>query len=257
VRDFCRRVKAAGYDGVEAGLPTGDRPQTDAFLEALDSQGLCFIGDHHQSAASDLEQHRQDMLEHLSWLADAQPLFINSQTGRDWFPLEDNLSLINSAQELGKERGIRILHETHRGKFSFCAASTKAVLERAPHILLSADFSHWCVVSESLLEDQGTALESAIQRTRHIHARVGFQEGPQVPDPRSPQAQEALAAHLGWWDRILKARRAAGDGSFTLTPEFGPPPYMPVLPWTGMSVADQWEINAHMAHTLRERWADL
>jgi hypothetical protein len=39
----------------------------------------------------------------------------------------------------------------------------------------------------------------------------------------------------------------------TVTPEFGPPPYLPVLPWTQMPVASQWDINVHMMHLLRDR----
>jgi len=253
-REFCRQVKDAGYDGVESDLPTGDQTQTDAFLEAMADNGLAFIGDHHQSSARNLEEHRKQLREHLEWLVAAKPLFINSQTGRDWFTLDDNLSLIGTAHQLSEQTGMTILHETHRGKFSFCAASTKAAMDRDPRLRLSADFSHWCVVSESLLEDQDQALEAAIRRTHHIHARVGFPEGPQVTDPRSPQAKAALDAHLSWWDRCIEARKADGLQTFTITPEFGPAPYMAVLPWTGMPVADQWEINRHMMNMLRERY---
>ena len=33
----------------------------------------------------------------------------------------------------------------------------------------------------------------------------------------------------------------------TFTPEFGPPGYMPTLPYTKQPVADLWELNAWMA----------
>jgi hypothetical protein len=37
--------------------------------------------------------------------------------------------------------------------------------------------------------------------------------------------------------------------------EFGPPHYLPALPFTRQPVADQWDINVYMMKTLRERYA--
>ena len=193
--EFCAKAKAAGYHGIEMSLPTGMQDKTDLILESLSLHGLSLIGQHHQTSIADRAGHARELQAHLRWLASAKPLFINSQTGRDWFPFEDNLALIGAAQAIAEESGITVLHETHRGKFSFCAAATKPFLDRLPELRLSADFSHWCTVSESLLEDQEAAVSAAIDRTDHIHARVGHAEGPQVSDPRAPEWQSALDAH--------------------------------------------------------------
>jgi len=40
----------------------------------------------------------------------------------------------------------------------------------------------------------------------------------------------------------------------TITPEFGPPPYFPILPWTKAPVGSQWDINLHMMQLLRRRY---
>jgi sugar phosphate isomerase/epimerase len=253
--DFCTKVKAAGFDGVEMSLPTGDQDTTDHILATLAKHGLAFIGQHHQTSTADRAEHANELQTHLSWLARAKPLFINSQTGRDWFPLDDNLALIGVAQAIAEETGITILHETHRGKFSFCAAGTKPFLDRLPGLRLSADFSHWCNVSESLLEDQEAAVSAAIDRTDHIHTRVGHTEGPQVSDPRAPEWQTAFETHLAWWDRIIQKHRDRGTPTFTMTTEFGPFPYMPTLPWTGMPLASQWDINCYMMDFLGKRYA--
>jgi hypothetical protein len=74
-----------------------------------------------------------------------------------------------------------------------------------------------------------------------------------VSDPQAPEWQPAVEAHVRWWERIAVAKRAAGAERLTVTPEFGPPPYLPVLPWTQMPVASQWDINVHMMHLLRDR----
>ena len=36
--------------------------------------------------------------------------------------------------------------------------------------------------------------------------------------------------------------------------EFGPPHYLPALPYTQQPVADQWAINVHMMQLLRKRY---
>jgi len=68
--------------------------------------------------------------------------------------------------------------------------------------------------------------------------------------------EAAVEAHLGWWKKIAASKRAAGVAQLTITPEFGPPPYLPTLPWTQMPVASQWDINVHMMNFLREHLAD-
>jgi len=253
--EFCARAAGAGYDGIELSLTMGDRAGTDAILEGVRKNSLLLIAQHWETSNPDVEAHKAEYLRRLEWLADAKPLFINSQTGRDFFPFEKNREILKTAMAFASSRGLRVLHETHRGKFSFAAATTAAFLRELPELHLSADFSHWCVVSESLLADQGESLDLAISRADHIHARVGFAEAPQVSDPRAPEHAEALAAHLGWWDRIVKRHRESKAETMTVTPEFGPWPYLPALPYTRMPVVDQWELNVHMMEMLRKRWS--
>lgn len=37
----------------------------------------------------------------------------------------------------------------------------------------------------------------------------------------------------------------------TITPEFGPAPYMPLLPFTQQPLGNQWEINRKMMERLQ------
>jgi hypothetical protein len=109
-------------------------------------------------------------------------------------------------------------------------------------------------VSESLLADQPDNLNLALSRVDHIHARIGHQEGPQVNDPRAPEWDNAVKAHFGWWDKIINRKRQNGE-LMTILTEFGPPDYMPTLPYTREPLADQWAINEYMMQTLRKRYA--
>ena len=124
-----------------------------------------------------------------------------------------------------------MVHETHRGRFTYAANITKNYLDKLPSLRLTFDISHWCAVHESYLDDQAEAVQAAMARTDHIHSRVGYPEGPQVSDPRAPEWKAALEKHLAWWDKIVAMRQQKGS-PVTVTAEFGPVSYMPTLPFT-------------------------
>lgn len=252
---FFTNAKCEGYDGVEIGIPF-DLPQSERsqMLEGLQTHNLLMIGQHWQTAEGNFASHFATFEKHLYSLASAGPIFINSQTGKDYFTEEQNIALINRATEISNETGVAIIHETHRGKWSFAAHITRQYLKKFPAIRLTLDASHWCNVAESFLDDQQEAMALAIQHTDHIHARVGFPEGPQVMDPRAPEWQEALEKHLVWWDAVIQLKRTAGQETFTVTPEFGAPPYLPLLPYTKQPIVNQWEVNAYMMNLLRRRY---
>ena len=253
---FLERARAAGYDGVELPLPDEEAARR-AALEILAASGLPWVGQHHQTHDADFEAHRHAFGRRLEALAAARPLLVVSQTGLDHFAFEQNAELIGLAGEVGRRHGVPVVHETHRGRFSFAAHVTRSYLEALPGLRLALDASHWCAVAESLLEDQPEAVRLALERTDHVHARVGFPEGPQVTDPRAPEHAEALRCHLAWWERVIDLHRRAGSPRLTITPEFGPVPYMTLLPFSETPVADAWELNAHMMALLRARHGAL
>ncbi len=253
VESFARQVKDAGYDGVEMpfSLDVSIRDKAAAVLRDYD---LALIAQHHETNLSDWPAHRQQYEEYLRNLAATEPFLINAHTGKDYFSFEQNVALIKLAESVAKDTGVRILHETHRGRFSFAAHVTRTYLEAIEDLTVTLDLSHWCNVAESLLEDQTEAVDLALSRCAYFHARVGYAEGPQVTDPRAPEWQGTLAQHLGWWDRILDYAIQRGDSVFPIAPEFGPFPYMQHLPFTQMPLANQWEINGYMKDLLTERY---
>ncbi|BDC99151.1 sugar phosphate isomerase/epimerase [Persicobacter psychrovividus] len=255
--EFCQKVKAAGYDGVE--MPFHNYPsQADqqGVVETLQQYGLGLIAQHWETAEIDFEAHKKTYAEHLKKLLALNPIMINTHTGKDYYSFDRNSALIEMANEMGAEKGIRILHETHRGRFSFSAQQTMQYLQALPDLRITTDFSHWCCVSESLLEGQEEALRLAIDRADYIHCRVGHGEGPQITDPRSEEWRWELEAHLGWWDRIIARHRKEGQQVLYMTPEFGPHPYMTSSPFGGAPLADQWEVNYFMQDLLRKRYAE-
>jgi hypothetical protein len=78
-----------------------------------------------------------------------------------------------------------------------------------------------------------------------------------VPDPRVEQYSLELAAHERWWEIVWKAQVKRGMEVSTLTPEFGPPPYMQCDPVTGAPASDLWEISNWMARRQADRFHKL
>lgn len=251
-RAFIRKVKDAGYDGVEIALADGDREAEEAVAIAK-SDGLVLVTQHYLTLDTNLGRHAEAYEQRLRRAASFAPLFVNSHTGRDLFDLETNLRIFEIAERVAEETGVSVYHETHRGRCLHTPWRTAELLTARPTTRLVFDMSHWCNVCESLCEDQKETFLEILPAVRHIHARVGYAHGPQVSDPRAPEWQNALESHLGWWRQIFLLRKIAAARELTITPEFGPPPYLPTLPFTQMPVSDQWDINVHMMNFLRDQ----
>ncbi len=250
---FLEKVRQQGFDGVEMVIPY-DRDYGDNLLELLDITGLKLLGHQHLPPQHESPGGYIKRMEKLLYhLAGFNPILINSHTGRDFYSFEDNCRIIEKVKVISEETAVPIVHETHRGRFSFSTYTTGLYFKRYPDLKIAADFSHWCSVSESLLEDQESFLNEAFQRTEHIHARVGNSQAPQVNHPEAPENRKALERHLQWWQNIIDLRKKEGREYFTITTEFGPEPYMQTLPFTNQPVADQWQNNLFMKKFLNKK----
>ncbi|MBI5961498.1 MAG: sugar phosphate isomerase/epimerase [Chloroflexi bacterium] len=240
------RIAAAGYDGVE-GAPPEDMPRAE-FLRRLDEHKLALI----LGAAVDSRDQLEPTLKRL---ADYGPLKIDLHSGRDSFSREQGRAFFETALRLEESIGIPVGHETHRGRVFFSPWDTAFYLREFPSLKIVADYSHWVNVCERLPDDQAEALVLANQRAIHVHGRVGYEEGPQVPDPAAPEYAPQLAWHEKHWQQIRQFQLERGADVFTFTPEFGPPPYLHTLPHTGAPVADLWNICLWGATRARQQFA--
>ena len=255
---FITNVSNEGFDGAELLLQPPDIFTNDFLLaiENIRKQNPDFYFITLQlpfSENNSVAAHIKVMEENFMKLSALNPLFINSHTGKDYFSFDDNCRIIDAAMNFSAKNGIRILHETHRGRFSFHAATLIPYLNKFPEIELVGDFSHFCTVSESMLEDQEDILQQIIPHVSHIHARVGFEQGPQVNNPAAPEWESHLNKFIGWWQQIIDYKKSKGDTLFTISPEFGPDPYMPVQPFTKEPLSNQWENNVFMMQHLKSR----
>ncbi|WP_103866159.1 sugar phosphate isomerase/epimerase [Aquimarina sp. I32.4] len=239
---FLKKVKNAGYHGVEIDLPLNTHAKKE-ILSTLSDYELEFVGQHWETKELDFKTHLDTFKKHLYNLAEAKPLLINSHTGLDFFSIEKNTLLLQAATDIENETGVPIAHETHRSRFSFASHICYDYLEKNPAIKLTSDFSHWCCVAESLLENQIEIVKKAIQHTYHIHARVGSAQTPQLIDPRDTRYNVELSIFKKWWKAMIDNAELQGRTFITITPEYGPYPYANYLPNTNELMGDQWKIN--------------
>jgi sugar phosphate isomerase/epimerase len=251
---FCAKAKSEGYEGIEVWWNSSKTVQDELFSTLKKYQlevGFLVSGDD-----KDFKKHKETFIKNLSE-ATAQfiqkPSYINCHSGKDFFSYEENKTFIDLTTEIHKKTSIPIYHETHRGRMLFAAHITKNFIDKNPDLRLTLDISHWTNVHESLLENQPEAVQAALERTGHIHTRIGHEEGPQVNDPRAPEWANAVKAHLGWWDKVVEMKMKAGQ-PLTMLTEFGPPNYLPTLPYSNLPVANQWEINVYMMKLMRNRY---
>jgi hypothetical protein len=202
-----------------------------------------------------VDDHLSAFRSQIETANELQHRIMVSHSGRDAWPYDDARRFFEEATKIERDLGATVAHETHRSRVLFNPWVTDQLLADVPDLKLNADYSHWVVVGERLLDDAGDVLARCAGRAIHVHARVGYEHGPQVTDPRSPEWEPHLVTHERWWDQIWEAARERGDDAVTLTPEFGPPTYLHTLPNTNEPVADLWDICTWMAERQQMRFA--
>lgn len=239
------KIKSAAYDGAEIAIDP-EKQDIFAIKRLFDKHKLRMIVQHPFSEGTSPAEYKKDFIAKLEALTILRPDKINCHTGKDYFSVIDNSNIIEAAITISVKTGVEIVHEIHRGRFSFSTLLINQYISRFPELKLTADFSHWCVVSSSLLEDQEKIIAKVVPHTRLVHARVGHNQAPQVTHPGAPENKYALERHLSWWKKIFDWHLDQKIPEFCVTCEFGPVPYLPTLPFTNMPVASQWEMNLFM-----------
>ncbi len=233
-------------------------PYTPELRRVLKDEGLAWIPQvfsNMKNGGGTVEVHLASLREQIEECLDGEPWFFNAHTASDAWSLDEAEDFYSAVKNMEEQLGVVINHETHRSRFFGNPWNTCRLLKRIPDIRLTADFSHWVCVAERLLADAGPIFSRVAQNCHHTHARVGYEQGPQVPDPRAPEWHTHLEAHERWWEMIWSAQQARGTDEATLTPEFGPPPYLHTLPYTQQPIADLDAICDWMARRQAQRFA--
>lgn len=256
-----QQVASGAFDGVEGRCPAR-REERARVRQASERDWVPFIaeictgGDYAPPSNVSAEAHLEDFRLQLEHALECGASQVTCLLGSDSWELSEAVDCFGRALELSNETKLPISFETHRGRPTFHPNATERLLKALPDLRLTCDLSHWCVVCERLL-DQPAVLDAVAPRTSHIHARVGYAQGPQVPDPRVPAYRNELRAHERWWTTMWRAAASGGAKRFTVTPEFGPDGYLHTDPHTQVPVANLEELNTWMSARVRRIFAEL
>ena len=250
----------ADFDGVEGPAPE-NKAEARRVRSLLDDSDMNFIaeittaGSYVPERHASLQDHIDSFAEDLEHSLYFDPIFITCLGGCDAWREEESIEFFSAAMELAETSGITVSFETHRSRSLFNPWVTQRIVEQLPDILLTVDFSHWCVVCERLMDTELDVIHAIADNVFHIHSRVGYEQGPQVPDPRAPEYTYALRAHQNWWQIIWQSQLKRQFKVTTMTPEFGPDGYLHESPFSQLPVANLWELNQWMAIEEKKHYA--
>jgi sugar phosphate isomerase/epimerase len=251
LREAIDDATRAGFQGIEGQAPTQQKDQH-SFRQQFKDAGLKYIaeittaGTYVPDRQASPGKHFESFKRRLDDSLRLEPLFITTLAGCDAWDETQSVELFGRMMELAASAGIQVSFETHRSRSFFNPWTTARICRQLPGLHLTFDYSHWCVVCERLMDTEIDILEELAPRALHIHARVGYDQGPQVPDPRHSRYSHELQRHQTWWKMLWLNMVNRKMTSLTMTPEFGPDGYQAIDVNTNKPVGDLWEINQWM-----------
>jgi sugar phosphate isomerase/epimerase len=232
------------YEGSYEAL---EEEQPDALLQILERHVTCFkeeaaacyqiFGDRREGGLLTLVV-AHDLRDNFPWA-------IAARYFRDILPWE-------------KQHGFVVAHETHRKRFLHSPWAIRDFFLKYPDIRaqigLCADYSHLLCVAEVDTSDPvlNQVIDFLAPNVVHTQCRVGYDHGPQVPDPRSPEWIHYTEGMERWWDTIWQSQLARGYEYTTMIAEHGPPTYQMCVPGSQQPLADIWDVN-HWVQLQRQR----
>ncbi|KAJ5376543.1 hypothetical protein N7509_013429 [Penicillium cosmopolitanum] len=237
-------LKKHGYNGVEIDIhqldPVAEFPR---LRELLDQVGLEMSVLAHSSwvgyvgprpVGLDAQHHLQNYRDVLQSTAVLRPVAINFQSGQDTWTVEESVKFYQGTLQVDKELGLtgHVFHETHRNRSLSTPYHSLQILQAVPELKITADFSHWMVCCERILDisdEDRTLLDEVIPRVGHLHARIGTTQASQCPEPLNPIFEQERLCMERLWTKIIESylERNGPNASLVFVPEYGPFPYHP------------------------------
>lgn len=251
--EFVDQTHADGYAGVEfpvfylddePGEPEDILRTLTTSFDELDMNYIALIA----TRPDDWSSYEQHLASFESQCGVAQELGARKaavHAGADSFGIERGQRFLEDCMRIAADHGIVPCFETHRARILYNPFTCAELLERLPALRLTSDLSHWLLVVDRIPTDIMELFDLASERSSHLHARIGHEKSPQVTVPDDPAWHKHVELHRRWWQISVDAHAANGD-TLSISPEFGPPPYMHAEPYTGAPSGDLFASNEWM-----------
>ena len=207
------------------------------------------------SVAKQVKTFQEQVEESLNW----NPIRINCHAGNDYWSDAQKHEFFNTVLPWLEQFDTDVTFETHRMRILYSPWETRKLIQvlcKSHNIKLCADYSHFVNVAEC--HPSFTPLQDVFQflnpYVKHIHARVGFEEGPQVNDPRDPKWASHVEGHLTQWEDIWRYHEKQGEKFVTVCTEHGPKDYQHSMPYTHEDLAGNWQVNDWVGEQVRARF---
>lgn len=247
--EFAKLAHSHGFEGVEVAI-NPLLQNVGEVKQYFDDYDLKLIVQLPYAVGAHAGIMREQFLRMIEECLQYDLFWLNCHTGRDYFSFDDNLLFLTQSQKLVQGSSTSLSHEIHRGRFSYDPMQILDYLKESPDTMLTADFSHWCVVTESMLENHQDILKQLYARCSHIHARIGHEQGAQLADPFHHENERYRIAFQSWWREIVRSSgRSYPTKKLPITCEFGPRPYFFGQEGTDVA-AMQWKQNSLMKNLL-------
>ena len=245
-----------GYDGFECALPK-TQAERELFRMELNRVALPFIaevvlgGGYVPNRRVTAQQQLDELQQQLAALKHFRPLKINCLGSCDAWPADEAVYFFQAAIQLAEDADLNLSFETHRGRSLYSPWQTQYYVEQIPKLRLTLDMSHWYVVCEGLQAPDFALIKSFAPRVDHIHARVGYDQGPQVPTPYANTYLPFFERHMECWQHIWRDQRERNMALSTISPEFGPDGYQYRDVTGKRSLVNLIDINNSMRQSLQ------
>ena len=256
--EFVDSASEENYDGVEFpvfymdGEPGGAEQAERELTIRFGHLGLNFIALIATRAEDwgDYDAHLQSFRSQAETAARMGATKAAVHAGADSFGIDRGKQFLEDCLRVANDLNIVPCFETHRARILYNPFTCATLLDQLPALELTSDLSHWLLVVDRVPNDIMDLFDLASARTGHLHARIGHEKSPQVTEPSDPAWEAHLELYRRWWQISIDAQAAKGR-RLTVSPEFGPPPYMHAEPFTGKPSADIVAVNRWMREKLK------
>jgi hypothetical protein len=241
-------IRDAGFDG--AGVRFFDEAyawEVTGFLRAhnLSWQAQCYPQSV-EDLAPILERVHRLGANHINLQPDVRP-----------YRLTDCIPYIEGWQRLADEAGIAVHIETHRDRMTTDLITTLQLLDRFPHLRLTADLSHYLLGREfawPVSAENHALIHRILDNAWGFHGRVASREQIQV-QLSFAHHKDWLDLFMAWWEYGFRSwrRRAPADATLTFLCELGPKEYA-MTGADGYELSDRWQEALMLKDMVRALW---